>query len=61
MKEIIVRLKNYETLIVNSLKIMHNKYVMLILHITINIVRDNTDRDFSIKLKCKIISEESFR
>src|ERR1043165_5295077 len=40
MAEILVRLKNYGSLVVDSLKAMHNEYVVAILHTAINITRD---------------------
>ncbi|RIA90614.1 hypothetical protein C1645_823147 [Glomus cerebriforme] len=46
---ILVRLKNYGSLVVNSLKAIHNEYVMTILHITINITRDSTGEELSMK------------
>ena len=44
MKEIMVRLKNYGTLVVDSLEAMRNEYVVSILHTAINIARDATER-----------------
>ena len=61
MKKIMVWLKNYGILIIDSLEIMYNKYVIAILYIAINIARDAIDKDFSMRPECKIIGDKSFR
>jgi len=43
--EILVRLKNYGTLVMNSLEAMRNEYVVAILHTAINITRDSTGKN----------------
>src|SRR2546421_2618769 len=42
MAEILVRLKNYGSLVVDSLEVMCNEYIIAILHTAINITRDST-------------------
>ncbi len=59
MREIIVRLKNYGTLVVDSLEAMRNDYVVSILHTAINIARDATDKDLSMRPQCEIIGDVS--
>ena len=57
--EILVRLKNYGTLVVDSLEAMCNEYVVAILHTAINITRDSTGEEFSMRLEYKIIGDKS--
>jgi hypothetical protein len=49
MAEILVRLKNYGSLLVDSLETMRNEYVVAILHSALHIVRDNTKKEFSTR------------
>ncbi|CAG8744154.1 17914_t:CDS:2, partial [Funneliformis caledonium] len=58
--KILVRLKNYETLVVDSLEAICNEYVA-ILHITINITRDSTREEFSMRPEYEVIGNESTR
>ena len=50
-----VKLKNYGTLVVD----LRNEYVVSILHTAINIARDATEKDFSMRPECEIIGDES--
>ena len=59
MTEILVRLKNYSTLVVDSLEAMRNKYVVAILHTTINITRDSTGEELSMRPEYEVIGDES--
>ncbi|RGB37321.1 hypothetical protein C1646_757095 [Rhizophagus diaphanus] len=54
-----VRLKNYGTLVVDSLEAMRNEYVVAILHSAINITRDVTGKELSMRPEYEIIGEES--
>ncbi|EXX50425.1 hypothetical protein RirG_270930 [Rhizophagus irregularis DAOM 197198w] len=57
--EILVRLKNYGSLVMNSLEAMRNEYVVAIFHIAINITRDSTGEELSMKPKYEVIGDES--
>ncbi|CAG8694747.1 6156_t:CDS:2, partial [Funneliformis caledonium] len=46
MAEILVRLKNYGSLVVDILEVMRNEYIVAILHTVINITRDATGKEF---------------
>ena len=59
MAEILVRLKNYGTLVVDSLEAMRNEYVVAILHTAINITRDSTGEELSMRPEYEVISDES--
>ena len=59
MAEILVRLKNYGTLVVDSLEVMHNEYVVAILHTAINITRDSTGEELSMRSEYEVIGDES--
>ncbi|PKY59755.1 hypothetical protein RhiirA4_412522 [Rhizophagus irregularis] len=59
MAEILVRLKNYGTLVVDSLEAMRNEYVVAILHSAINITRDETGKELSMRPEYEVIGEES--
>src|SRR5947208_3598650 len=59
MAEILVRLKNYGTLVVDSLEAMRNEYVVAILHTTINITRDSTGKELSMRPEYEAIGDES--
>ena len=59
MAEILVRLKNYGSLVVDSLEAMRNEYVVAILHTAINITRDATGREFSMRPEYKVTGDES--
>ncbi|PKY53638.1 hypothetical protein RhiirA4_547749 [Rhizophagus irregularis] len=54
-----VRLKNYGTLVVDSLEAMRNEYVVAILHTAINITRDSTGEELSMRLEYEVIGDES--
>ncbi|PKC67529.1 hypothetical protein RhiirA1_509348 [Rhizophagus irregularis] len=59
MAEILVRLKNYGILVVDSLEAMCNKYIVAILHSAINITRDDTRKELSMRPEYEVIGEES--
>src|SRR3954452_22626888 len=59
MAEILVRLKNYGSLVVDSLEAMRNEYVVAILHTAINITRDSTGEELSMRPEYEIIGDES--
>ncbi|CAG8651421.1 17926_t:CDS:2 [Funneliformis caledonium] len=59
MAEILVRLKNYDTLVIDSLEAMRNEYVVTILHIAINIIRDSTREELSTRPEYEIINDDS--
>ncbi|GES88290.1 hypothetical protein GLOIN_2v1587390 [Rhizophagus clarus] len=59
MAEILVRLKNYGTLVVDSLEAMRNEYVVAILHSAINITRDATGKELSMRPEYEVIGDES--
>ena len=57
--EILVRLKNYGSLVFDSLEVMHNEYVMIILHTVINITRNATGKELSMRPEYKIVGDKS--
>ncbi|CAB5290567.1 unnamed protein product [Rhizophagus irregularis] len=59
MTEIMVRLKNYGSLFVDSLEFMRNEYVAAILHAALNIARVDTQKEFSMRSQCEMLGEES--
>src|ERR1043166_1348813 len=59
MVEILVRLKNYGSLVFDSLEAMRNEYVVTILHTAINITRDATGKEFSMRPEYEIVGDES--
>ncbi len=59
MAEILVRLKNYGSLVFDSLEAMRNEYVVAILHTAINITRDATGKEFSMRPEYEIVGDES--
>src|SRR5581483_7265267 len=59
MAEILVRLKNYGTLVVDSLEAMRNEYVVAILHTAINITRDATGDKLSMRPEYEVIGDKS--
>ena len=59
MVEILVRLKNYGSLVFDSLEAMRNEYVVAILHTAINITRDATGKEFSMRPEYEIVGDES--
>ncbi len=59
MAEILVRLKNYGTLVVDSLEAMRNEYVVAILHTAINITRDATGDELSMRPEYEVIGEKA--
>ncbi|EXX61986.1 hypothetical protein RIR_jg12080.t1 [Rhizophagus irregularis DAOM 181602=DAOM 197198] len=54
-----VRLKNYGTLVMDSLEAMRNEYIVAILHSAINITRDDTGKELSMRPEYEVIGEES--
>ena len=59
MAEILVRLKNYGSLVVDSLEAMRNEYVVAILHTAINITRDSTGEELSMRPEYEVIGDDS--
>ena|SRR2546421_80851 len=59
MAEILVRLKNYGSLVMDSLEAIRNEYVVAILHTAINITRDATGREFSMRPEYEVTGDES--
>ena len=59
MVEILVRLKNYGSLVFDSLEAMRNEYVVAILHTAINITRDATGKEFSMRPEYEIVGDKS--
>jgi hypothetical protein len=59
MAEILVRLKNYRTLDVNSLEAMCNEYVVAIFHTAINITRDATGKELIMRPEYEVIDDGS--
>ncbi|CAG8800510.1 1315_t:CDS:2, partial [Gigaspora margarita] len=59
MAEIMIRLKNYGSLVVDSLEAMRNEYVVAILHTALNIARDDTQKEFSMRPQYEIVGNES--
>ena len=57
--EILVRLKNYGSLVMDSLEAMRNEYVVAILHTAINITRDSTGEELSMRPEYEVIGDES--
>src|SRR5947207_3460145 len=57
--EILIRLKNYGSLVVDSLEAMRNEYVVAILHTAINITRDSTGEELSMRPEYEVIGDES--
>ena len=58
--EINKRLRDYGTLRPDSLEAMRNEYVASILHTALHIVRDVTEKEFTMRLQHKVIGEKSF-
>ncbi|RGB42603.1 hypothetical protein C1646_750788 [Rhizophagus diaphanus] len=54
-----VRLKNHGNLVVDSLEAMRNEYVVAILHSAIDITRDDTGKELSMRPEYEVIGEES--
>jgi hypothetical protein len=59
MAEILVRLKNHGTLVVDSLEAMRNEHIVTILYTTINITRDDTGKKLSMRPEYEVISEKA--
>jgi len=59
MKEILGRLRFYGTLQVDNLEAMRNEYVVTLLHASIHIIMDITDKKLSMRPQYGIVSEES--
>jgi len=57
--KILVRLKNYGTLVLDSLESMRNEYVSTILHTALHIAGDATKKEFTMRPEYEIIGEES--
>jgi len=57
--EINKRLRDYGTLRPDSLEAMRNEYVASILHTALHIVRDETEKEFSMRPQHEIIGEKS--
>ena len=59
MEEILGRLRSYGTLQPVSLEAMHNEYVVALLHTSIYIVMDITNKELSMRPQYGIVGEES--
>jgi hypothetical protein len=59
MEEILGRLRPYGTLQPDSLLAMHNEYVVALLHASIHIVMDITDKELSMRPQYGKVGEES--
>ncbi|RIA81450.1 hypothetical protein C1645_836997 [Glomus cerebriforme] len=59
MAEILVRLKNYGSLVMDSLEAMRNEYIVAILHTAINITRDSTGEELSMRPEYEVIGDKS--
>ncbi|GES82759.1 hypothetical protein GLOIN_2v1522857 [Rhizophagus clarus] len=59
MEEILGRLRSYGTLQLDSLEAMRNEYVVALLHASIHIIIDITNKDLSMKSQYGIVGEES--
>jgi len=59
MEEILGRLRSYGTLQPDSLEAMRNEYVVALLHASIHIVMDITDKELSMRPQYGIVGEES--
>ncbi|GBC04264.1 hypothetical protein RclHR1_05590019 [Rhizophagus clarus] len=60
MEEILGRLRSYGTLRPDSLEAMRNEYVVALLHASIHIVIDITNKKLSMKPQYGIVGEESW-
>ncbi|GES81295.1 hypothetical protein GLOIN_2v1587390 [Rhizophagus clarus] len=59
IKNILFRMKNYRSLVLDSLESMHNEYVSTILHTALYIAGDIVSKEFSMRPEYKIIGNES--
>jgi hypothetical protein len=59
MEEILGRLRSYGTLQPDSLEAMRNEYVVALLHASIHIVMDITNKELSMRPQYGIVGEES--
>jgi hypothetical protein len=59
MEEILGRLRSYGTLQPDSLEAMRNEYVVALLHASIHIVMEITDKELSMRPQYGIVGEES--
>jgi hypothetical protein len=59
MEEILGRLRSYGTLHPDSLEAMRNEYVVALLHASIHIVMDITDKELNMRPQYGIAGEES--
>ena len=59
MEEILVRLRDYGTLVPDSSEAMCNEYIVAILHASLHIARDITKKKLNMKPQCEIIEEST--
>jgi len=59
MEEILGRLRSYGTLQLDSLEAMRNEYVVALLHASIHIVMNETNKELSMRPKYGIVDKES--
>ena len=59
LEEILSRLRSYRTLQPDSLEAMRNEYVVALLHTSIHIIMDITDKKLSMRSQYRIIGKES--
>ncbi|GBB90185.1 hypothetical protein RclHR1_17070004 [Rhizophagus clarus] len=59
IENILFRMKNYRSLVLDSLESMRNEYVSTILHIALHIVGDIVSKEFSMRPEYEIIGDES--
>ncbi len=58
MAEILVRLRDYGSLLVDSLESMRNEYVVALLHSALHIVRDDTQKQFSMRPQYEVTGKK---
>jgi len=60
MREILIRLRTYKTLQLDSIEAMRNEYVVAILHAAINIVMDETkNNNLTMRPQYGVVGEKS--
>ncbi|GES82551.1 hypothetical protein GLOIN_2v1709588 [Rhizophagus clarus] len=59
IENILFRMKNYRSLVLDSLESMRNEYVLTILHTALHIAGDIVSKEFSMKPEYEIIGDES--
>ena len=59
MEEILGRLRSYGTLQPDSLEAMRNEYVVALLHASIHIVMNITNKELGMRPQYRIVGEES--